>query len=132
MAVAAAAFIFSGLVGMVLPYAVPVVLCAGGFAAARFCSNRLSPLNGAMLGSLTGMWLFLVFAGCFAAGSTLVSTPEGAAMIKNLQPNTAADTIRLLQDPHQVTSALVVSFFLLVLWSAFGGLLAARLQRRSR
>jgi hypothetical protein len=82
---------------------------------------------------MTGMWLFLIFAVCTGTASVTLATPEGQAMMKGLSPTVAPEMIRMLQDPHQmVTGFLLPVFFLLVLSSAFGGLLAARLRRPNR
>ena len=79
------------------------------------------------------MWLFLVFAVCAATASVTLASPEGQAMMKSISPKAAPEMIRLLEDPHQmVTGFLLPVFFFLILSSAFGGLLAARLRRPNR
>jgi hypothetical protein len=135
MAVAALAFVCLLLVGMVAPPAVPLILCAAGFAAARFYGTKrtISAFGGALLGTMTGMWLFLVFAVCVGTASVTLSSPEGQAMMKGISPKAAPEMIRLLEDPHQmVTGFLLPVFFFLIFSSAFGGLLAARLRRPNR
>jgi hypothetical protein len=135
MAAAALAFVGMLLVGMILPPAVPLILCASGFAAARFygAKQAISALSGALLGSMTGMWLFVVFAVCAGTASVTLASPEGQAMIKSVSPKVAPEMLRLLQDPHQmVTGFLLPVFFFLIFSSAFGGLLAARLGRPNR
>lgn len=135
MGVAALAFVCMLLVGMIAPPAVPLILCAAGFAAARFYATKrtLSAFGGAILGSMTGMWLFLVFAVCAGTASISLASPEGQAMMKSISPKAAPEMIRLLGDPHQMlTGFLLPVFFFLVLSSAFGGLLAARLRRPNR
>jgi hypothetical protein len=135
MAVAALALVCMLLVGMVAPPAMPLILCAAGFAAARFygMKSAVSVLGGAILGTMTGMWLFLVFAVCAGTASLTFASPEGQAMMKSLSPKVAPEMIRILQDPHQmVTGFLLPVFFFLVFSSAFGGLLAARLRRPNR
>jgi hypothetical protein len=135
MAVAALAFVCMLLVGMVAPPAVPLILCAAGFAAARFYGTKrtISAFSGALLGTMTGMWLFLVFAVCVGTASVTLSSPEGQAMMKGISPKAAPEMIRLLEDPHQmVTGFLLPVFFFLIFSSAFGGLLAARLRRPNR
>jgi hypothetical protein len=135
MAAAALAFIGMLVVGMIFPPGLPLILCAAGFAAARFygIKRSISALNGALLGTMTGMWLFIVFALCTSTASVTLATPEGQAMMRGLSPKVAPEMIRLLEDPHQmITGFLLPVFFLLVLSSAFGGLLAARLRRPNR
>jgi hypothetical protein len=135
MAAAALAFVGMLLVGMIFPPAVPVILCAAGFAAARFygVKNSITALNGALLGTMTGLWLFLVFAVCVGTASATLSSPEGQAMMKNISPKVAPEMIRILQDPQQMlTGFLLPVFFFLVFSSAFGGLLGARLRRPHR
>lgn len=135
MAVAALALVCMLIVGMIAPPAVPLILCAAGFAAARFYGMKraISALGGAILGTMTGMWLFLVFAVCAGTASLTFASPEGQAMMKSLSPKVAPEVLRILQDPHQmVTGFLLPVFFFLVLSSAFGGLLAARLRRPNR
>jgi len=134
MAVAALALVCMFLVGMVAPPAVPLILCAAGFAAARFygMTRTISALSGALLGTMTGMWLFLVFAVCAGTASVTLASPEGQAMMKGISPKAAPEMIRLFQDPHQmVTGFLLPVFCFLVFSSAFGGLLAVRLRRPS-
>lgn len=135
MAVAALAFVCMLLVGMIVPPAVPLILCAAGFVAARFYATKrtLSAFGGAILGSMTGMWLFLVFALCAGTASISLASPEGQAMMRSISPKAAPEMIRLLGDPHQMlTGFLLPMFFFLILSSAFGGLLAARLRRPNR
>ena len=135
MAAAALAFVGMLIVGMVFPPAVPLILCAAGFAAARFygMNRALTALNGALLGTMTGAWLFVVFAVCVGTASATIGTPEGQAMMKSISPNVAPEMIRILQDPHQMlTGFLLPVFFFLVFSSAFGGLLGARLRRPNR
>lgn len=135
LGVAALAFVCMLFVGVLAPPAVPLILCAAGFAAARFYALRrtLSAFGGAVLGSMTGMWLFLVFAACAETASVTLASPEGEAMMRSISPQAAPEMIKLLGDPHQMfTGFLLPVFFLLVLSPAFGGLLAARLRRPNR
>jgi hypothetical protein len=135
LAAAAIAFVGMLLVGMIWAPAVPLILCASGFAAARFYGSKraISALNGALLGTMTGLWLFLVFAACAGTASFTLSTPEGQAMMKGLSPKVAPEMIRLLSDPHQmVIGFLLPVFFFLIVSSAFGGLLAVSTRRPNR
>jgi hypothetical protein len=135
MAAAALAFVGMLVVGMVFPPAVPLILCAAGFAAARLYGTKgaISALNGVLLGTMTGAWLFLVFALCVGTASATIATPEGQAMMKGISPKVAPEMIRILQDPHQMlTGFLLPVFFFLVFSSAFGGLLGARMRRPNR
>ena len=132
MAAAALAFVGMLIVGMVFPPAVPLILCAAGFMAARLYGTKrtITALNGALLGTMTGTWLFLVFAVCAGTASATLSSPEGQAMMKGISPKVAPEMIKILGDPHQMlTGFLLPVFFFLVFSSAFGGLLGARLRR---
>jgi hypothetical protein len=135
MSVAALAFVCMLLASVVAPPIVPIILCAAGFAAARFYkgNSSISAFAGAVLGTMTGMWLFLVFAVCAAMASYSLESPEGQQMMKAFSPKITPDVARILQDPHQmVTGLLLPTFFLLVISAAFGGLLAARFRWRGR
>lgn len=135
MAAAALAFVGMLLVGMIFPPATPLILCAAGFAAARLYGTKsaITALNGALLGTMTGAWLFLVFAVCVVTASAAIATPEGEAMMKGISPKAAPEMIRILQDPQQMLTGFLLPVFLfLVFSSAFGGLLGARLRRPNR
>ena len=71
--VAGGAFFGSALAGLLSPLLWPVVLLAAGFFASVLYKNGsaelLSSANGARLGWMTGLWLFLVLM----LGATMVS-----------------------------------------------------------
>jgi hypothetical protein len=133
MAAAAMALIGLLLIGFILPPAMPLILSASGFGAARFYSSKqaISALSGALLGSMTGVWLFLVFASSCLVVNVGLGSPEGQQMMKGMSPN-VAEMYRKFEDPHQLFTILLVTFFALVLSATFGGLLAARLGRQNR
>ena len=135
MAVAALALVCMVLASMVAPPIVPIILCAAGFAAARFYrgSSSITALAGAILGTMTGVWLFLVFALSVSVVTVSLSSPDGEQLAKAFSPKVPVEMIHMLHDPHQmVTGVLVPTFFVLVIIAAFGGLLAARFRTRGR
>jgi len=88
IAVAACSLIALGVASVITPLLVPMVLCAAGFFAAKFYKSRvvepLTAFNGATLGVMTGLWLFLMFAVCVAMTSISINSPEGQEMLKAL------------------------------------------------
>ena len=133
MAAAALGFVGLLLFGVILPPAVPLILSAAGYAAARFYSAKraISALSGALLGTMTGVWLFLViaiFSGILSFG---LASPEGQDMLKGLSPK-MAQIYQPIEDPHKLFALLIVIFFGLILSATFGGLLAARIGRSNR
>lgn len=138
--VAAGALIGLFAMGMVLPPLIFLVLCAAGFVAARIyrgqSSEPLSPAEGARLGWMTGLWLFLVVAIFCAIAAIFVASPEGWQQVKNswAQVPQAAELASLSQ--HEFLMKLLIglpfSFFLLTLLPGLGGMLGAKLPARSR
>ncbi len=137
MGVAAVALVALFLAAAVAPLLAPIVLCAAGFAAARFYRMRtaepLSPGGGAYLGVMTGFWLFLVVALCAAVTCIYISSPAGREILRAAMPK-MPEVAKLLDDPHQflisLLESLIPMFFLAVVSGAFGGMLAARLSAR--
>ena len=137
MGVAAIALVALFLAAAVAPLLGPIVLCAAGFAAARFYRMRTAqPLSsgaGAYLGLMTGVWLFLVVAVCAAITGFYVSSPSGREILRAAVPK-MPEMAKLLDDPHQFVVSLLESlipmFFLTTLAGAFGGMLAARTAAR--
>lgn len=139
MAVAALSLVLLCAAAIVAPLFGPIILCAAGFAAAKFYKKRtvepLSPGGGAFLGLMTGLWLFLVIAICAAITSVYVASPEGRELMKAAMPR-MPEVAKLLDDPHQflvsILEGLVPMFFIATISAAFGGLLAARTSARRR
>ncbi len=137
MGVAALALVALFLAAAIAPVLGPVVLCAAGFAAARFYRSRtaepLSTGGGAYLGLMTGIWLFLVVAVCAAITSIYVASPAGREILKAAMPK-MPELAKMLDDPHQflvsLLEGLIPMFFLATVSAAFGGMLAARLSAR--
>ncbi len=137
MAVAAVSLVALFLAAAVAPLLGPVVLCAAGFAAARFYRSRstepLSAGGGAYLGVMTGLWLFLVVAFCAAITSLYISSPSGREVLKAAMPK-MPEVAKMLDDPHQflisLLEGLIPMFFLATVSAAFGGILAARTAAR--
>jgi len=137
IAVAACSLVGLWIACVVAPLLVPIILCGAGFAAARFYRRRLgeplTPFNGATLGVMTGLWLFLMIALLVAITSVWIASPESRELLKALATK-VPDIGKMLDDPHQFVVALaeglIPVFFILTISAAFGGMLAARLQPR--
>ena len=126
---AGTAFVISGVAAVVSPLLFPVVLLAAGFfAAVIYKSQAAAPIStaaGALLGWMTGLWLFIVFA--LAAVS-----PAGAQAIKQMQSVPEFSEL-MAKDPHQLMLILAVSGFCFVtLIPGLGGLLGALLSLKGR
>jgi hypothetical protein len=134
IAVAACSLIALGVASVITPLLVPMVLCAAGFFAAKFYKSRvvepLTPFNGATLGVMTGVWLFLMFAVCVAMTSISINSPEGQEMLKAFNQK-VPELAKILNDPGQLLLVMVLWFFILTISAAFGGMLAARMQARN-
>jgi hypothetical protein len=136
LVVAAVSLVALGLAAQMGPSPLGlIILCAAGFAAARFyhrrTSEQLTPLGGATLGAMTFLWLFLVAA---AGAVIMLSTPDGRETFRAGMPN-VPELTKVLNDPNQFVTftlvALAVSFFIGTVAAAAGGMLAARLLPRS-
>ena len=125
-------------IGLLLPALFPVVLCGAGFVAARVYSGRssqpLTPAAGARLGSMTGLWLFVVVAVLCTMAAISVSTPEGWEQAKSMwaQLPQASKLLALSQHEFfmQLLLALPFFFFLMTLLPGLGGILGAKLSRK--
>jgi hypothetical protein len=137
MAVAAFGLFVLFFAMLIAPPLALVVICAAGYAAAylygRQSSQTLSPGNGAYLGLMTGLWLFLVFAVCAAVAGINETTAAGRDLLRAGMAR-VPEAAKLVDDPHQflvtMLSSLVALFFLATVAAAFGGMLAARLSAR--
>ncbi len=119
------AFLVSGVVAMVSAMLFPVVLVAAGFFAVRVYAGRLSARlparSGALLGWMTGFWMFIVFA--LAAVS-----PGGTEAIHQMQSLPQFSKL-MNEDPRQLlTSIAIAGFCLITLLPGLGGLLASLLS----
>jgi hypothetical protein len=126
---AGTAFVISGVAAVVSPLLFPLVLLAAGFFAAVIYKNQaagpISTAAGALLGWMTGLWLFIVFA--LAAIS-----PAGAQAIKQMQSVPEFSQL-MSKDPHQLVLIFAVSGFCFVtLIPGLGGLLGALLSMKGR
>jgi hypothetical protein len=125
-------------IGLLLPALFPLVLCGAGFVAARLYNGRssqpLSTAGGARLGSMTGLWLFVVVAVLCAMAAISVSTPEGWEQAKSMwaQLPQASKLLTLSQHEFfmQLLLALPFFFFFMTLLPGLGGILGAKLSRR--
>jgi uncharacterized protein involved in cysteine biosynthesis len=139
MGVAAFSLVLLCAAAIVAPLFGPIILCAAGFAAAKFYKRRtvepLSPGGGAFLGLMTGLWLFLVVAICAAITSVYIASPEGREIMKAAMPK-MPELAKMLDDPHRflisILEGLVPMFFIATISAAFGGMLAARTSGHRR
>ena len=118
----------------------PPIICAAGFLSAWFYGNRslerLSPGNGAFLGVMTGIWLFLVFLIGASILAICVTSPETREALKAAMPRIPPEALKILDDPHQfmigMLGSLVPIFLVATVSAALGGLIAARFTHRGR
>lgn len=117
----------------------PLVLCGGGFLAVRLYNGRatqpLSTAGGARLGWMTGLWLFLIFLLMFALVAVAISNPEvwqqAQATWARLPQTAKVSTLSQHDFLVQLVTILPLLFFLVTLLPGLGGMLGAKLSRRS-
>ena len=126
---ALASLLVSSVVAQVSPFLVFLVLVAAGFGTAaayrRSTTTPLSGLTGALLGCLTGLWLFLMFA-------IAIMSRSGAQIMEQLKQMPQFAELRI-QDPRSLMLGMSISgFFLLTFLPGLGGMLAAALRAKGR
>ncbi len=126
---AVATMLVSSVVAQISPYLVFVVLLGAGFLSAsayrRSTTKPLSSAMGALLGCLTGLWIFVAFA--FAMFSS-----SGAQLLEQVKhmPQFAGLP---LQDPQSFLIGMCISgFFLLTFLPGLGGMIAASFGPKGR
>ena len=137
--VAGGAFFGSALAGLLSPLLWPVVLLAAGFfASVLYKSGSAEPLssaNGARLGWMTGLWLFLVLMLGATMVSLYLSSPAGADVMKQLHSMPQFEQMATM-NKHDVVMSILVSaiptFFMVTLISGLGGILGARFAMKGR
>lgn len=120
----------------------PLLLLGGGFYAAvlymRRTGARLTVVEGARVGWITGIFTFVIATVFFTAGMAALSASGdlGKAWEESLQKmNLSADAIekfrRLISDPKTfaftLIAGLIFQFFFLTIFCSLGGMLGARL-----
>jgi large-conductance mechanosensitive channel len=134
IAVAACTLVALCVASIIAPLLVPLVLGGAGFAAAKFYKSRavepLTPFNGATIGVMTGFWLFLMVALCIGVTGLSMNSPQGQEMLKVFNQK-VPELAAIFNDPRQMVLVLLFWFFMLTVSSAFGGMLAARMQTRN-
>ena len=138
MTMVAAACALAGLciLGLISPMLVPLGLCGAGFLAVRLYARRaLQPptmAEGARLGWMTGLWLFLILAVLVAITSLSIGDPNFRAVFKTWAGSPEA--ARLVDNPHEFLMELLqslVTFFVVgTLMTGLGGILAAKITPR--
>jgi hypothetical protein len=135
--VAAAAFFLTGAAALISALLWPVVLVGAGFLAAVLYRGHsrepLSAANGARLGWMTGLWLFVVFAIAVAMVSIYIASPAGYEAVKQLQ-NMPQFAKMSINTPHDLLMGVLLSaiptFFMVTVLPGLGGMLAAMLAAR--
>lgn len=121
----------------------PLVLLGGGFYAvvlyARRTGARLSVLNGARMGWITGIFCFVIMTVFFTAGIALLAGSDqlmkaykDSAASLGLPPEAAQQFEKLASDPGAFAASiilgLVFQFVFLTLFCSMGGALGAKLR----
>ena len=125
--------------GSIATFFVPVVLCAAGFSAVTLYNRRLAKppttADGARLGWMTGLWLFLIFAVIAALISVMVANPTFREQLR-AGWSKVPELANKLDDPHEFLMSLLMTlvsvFFVLTLLPGLGGILGALLLMRRR
>jgi hypothetical protein len=97
---------------------------------------RLSPISGARLGWICGIFVFLIVAVMIGIFAAVLSNPAGMAKMKEQlsemkQPAATIDqAIEAFRHPGQIFSELLQYFLLFTVLSAFGGAVGAKLLGR--
>jgi hypothetical protein len=137
--VAAGTFFASLIATLLWPPLSPLVLCAGGFAAARLyrtgASASLTTAAGARLGWMTGLWLFLIVAVVCAITAIFLATPQGWEQAKVIWAQ-FPEMSKQIGTQHDFLVRLLINlpffFFLLTLLPGLGGMLGAKSAPRRR
>ena len=137
--VAGCAFFGSALTGLLSPLLWPLVLLAAGFVASSIyksgSAEPLSSANGARLGWMTGLWLFLVLMIGAMLVSIYLSSPAGTEVMKKLRDMPQFQQMADLNKHDLVMNVLVSAiptFFMVTLISGLGGILGARFGTKRR
>ena len=127
----------STVVGPLGPIAVFAAFAAAGFFAALFykarTGQRLSMMNGARLGWISGVFGFLMSALPFAAAvsqSSVWSTITENAKAQGLPQSTIDDMAKIMHNPVGIAAAVCSMFLLFTVLPAFGGALGAKFFNR--
>ena len=118
----------------------PIFLPAAGFMASYFYQARsgesLSPISGARLGWITGIFGFLLGTLLTTFAAVVVTNPELAGAmreqlkLRGMPEAEVQNVFRLLTRPADVLMALLMMFVIFTSLSALGGALGARLSAR--
>jgi hypothetical protein len=113
---------------------------AGFFAVYMYCrrtGQRLSPMSGAHLGWIAGIFGFLLMTGILALIALALSEPSAVATLRTQWSNTGrseADFNTMLDAFHSPEKIVAIVSMILLLFSvlpAFGGALGARFFDRA-
>jgi len=97
---------------------------------------KLSPISGARLGWICGIFVFLIVAVMIGIFAAVLSNPAGMAKMKEQlsemkQPAATIDqAIEAFRHPGQIFAELLQYFLLFTVLSAFGGAVGAKLLGR--
>lgn len=124
----------------------PVLALAGGFYSvvlfARRTGAQLSPINGARMGWMTGIFFFAISL-FFMAGTALLTGGDqlrkafqDGAKISGVPPEVAQQLEKVTSDPASfaflIVSSLVFQFIIVTLLFSAGGALGAKLRGEKR
>ena len=136
------ALLLSMLTGqLAIPQAFALIwLVAAGFIAVflymRRTGQRLSVMNGAHLGWISGVFGFVLVTILLTVTAVMLSEPAVVTAMQDqlkthgMSDANAAQMIEVFRSPQGILSALLVSFLLFTLLPAFGGAVGAKLLDR--
>lgn len=126
---------------------VPFLFCGGGFFAAllyaKASGERLSPQNGARMGFMTCLWGCLVMLVFTALMAALIANPDIRHSLQTQMEQLPqlhnspqmAQTLKILENPSEfvrnLALAVGMTFLIWTLFSMLGGMIGARLSRRT-
>jgi hypothetical protein len=127
----------STVIGQLGPVALFAAFAAAGFFAALFykarTGQRLSMMNGARLGWISGVFGFLMSAlplGAAVSQSSFWSTITENAKSQGYPQSTIDEMAKVMHSPAGIAAVLCSVFLLFTVLPAFGGALGAKFFNR--
>ena len=113
---------------------------ATGFLAVflyrRNTGQRLSPLSGAHLGWICGIFGFVIITILLTIFAAVLSDPTVVSSMRDylkdygMSESDINKSIEVFRNPMEIANALLMSFLLFTLLPAFGGLIGAKFLNR--